>query len=181
MIIILFFYSALAGAPELFKKTSFFSKPDSYSSSSLESKVTQLRKIERDFQVFTSDLLEWGKNYHRFRVEVERQMLADILSHVGQSDFIKELQKCGMVNNVETEDMIIVKSLCGKDNKSEEIVKELLKELRTKAETCVNVKEQFRKRIQHTYDEYLAKEEVDDAEIEVEDVVKVEEVRVLGC
>lgn len=149
---------ALAGSPEVFRRATFFAQPSSYNSNTLEAKVLQLQKIEKDYQDFTSDLLTWGKNYHKLRMQIEKDILAEVLSHTGQSDFVKELSKCGLVDNVETEDMITVKSICASSNKASDLVLTLIQELRTKADNCVNVKEKFRKRINDVYDEYFNSE-----------------------
>lgn len=147
--------TALAGSPGIFKGTAFFATPESFGPNSLESRVLQLKSIEKDFQSFTTDLLDWGKSYHHFRMRFEKEMLSEVLSHTGQSDFSKELGKCGVIDNLETEDMITVKNICVSSRMADDLVENLLKEVKTKADTCVNVKEKFRKRINDAYDEYF--------------------------
>ena len=166
MFLLVLLSTVLAGAPELFKRTTFFIQPDSIVPNSLESRVLQLKSVEDDFTSFTTDLLNWGKKYHSFRMGLEKEMLAEVLSHTGQADFSKELAKCGMVDNMETEDMITVKNVCYSETMATDLIETLLKELRTKAETCVNVKEKFRKRIGDAYEEYF---EVEATEVEQEE------------
>ena len=158
--------TALSGGPEIFKHTTYFIQPDSVLPNSLESRVLQLKSVEADFTSFTTDLLTWGKKYHYFRRQLEKEMLTEVLSRTGQADFTKELAKCGMADNMETEDMITVKSICYSQSMAEDLVENLLKELRTKAETCANVKEKFRKRINDAYEEYF---QVELAKIEQEE------------
>ena len=166
--------TALAGSPGIFKKTSFFAKPDSLTSNSLESRINRLERIEGDFKLFTNEFLEWGKSYHLFKIQTEKEILSDILSHTGQGDFLKELEKCGFTNTFEAEDMGTVKMICYDKETAKRFVAILIQELREKAETCVNVKEKYKKRINDAYDDFFysdIEEELEKSDINTDVII----------
>ena len=164
-----------AGSPDIFKKSSFFTQTSTISPNSLESRIVQLKSVQQDFTSFTSDFLNWGKAYHRLRGFIESQILAEILTKKGESDFMKELARCEMINNLETQNMVEVKAICASDTKTKDLVSLILKEIKTNAESCVNVKEKFKNRINEAYKNYFEDSEKDETIAEHEENPVIEE------
>jgi hypothetical protein len=149
-----------AGSPEIFKKTAFFNQPSQGAINTLDFRLQQLRSLEKNFSGLTSEFLQWGTSYHRFRLQIQKDLLNDILSYTGQSDFFKELGKCGMIEDIESEDMVSVKDICSSENKIKDLATKLMNEFKSKAEDCVNVKDKFKIKISNAYDEFFEHQKI---------------------
>lgn len=157
MLIFLLFLSIALASTRLFERSSFLSIPTP--SNTLETRLNQLKTLESQVDSFSHNLLKWGDSYHSFKLDLESQILQETLSHSGQTDFQKELIKCGITKQMKTEDFDYFKTICIENPKNiEDFVNSIMKQIYDEANSCINVKEKYRIRIRTMFDERLLQE-----------------------
>ena len=111
MIIFFFIAGVLAGPSRLVVNHEFISS-GKIEEGTLADWIGKLKGIQDGYEKFQEDLIDWTKDYHKFKEDLEKEMLSELLTRDGLNEFKKELGKCGFSGSLENEDLIFISTFC---------------------------------------------------------------------
>lgn len=159
MIIFFFIAGVLAGPSRLLVNHEFISS-GKIEEGTLVDWIGKLKSVQEGYEKFQEDLLNWAKDYHKFKEDLEKNMLSELLTREGLNEFKKELRKCGLSGNLENEDLTSISKFCINQKSIQDYIELIFLKIFEASNICINVKEKYRSKIQKYYDEYFHHEEL---------------------